>query len=75
MDGLTVSYCSSPLVTVRIVSCNPAELKDPAGFSKTLAKLAKAEGGIDAYREEGGYKKDLNSMLNDILRKIKAKRK
>jgi hypothetical protein len=53
----------------------PTFTESATASAKTLAKLAKAEGGIDAYREEGGYKKDLNSMLNDILRKIKAKRK
>lgn len=43
--------------------------------AKTMAKLAKGKGGIDAYREEGGYKKDLNSRLNNILSRIKLKRK
>ena len=43
--------------------------------AKTMAKLGKTKEGIDAYREEGGYKKDLNGQLNNILNKIKLKPK
>jgi hypothetical protein len=53
----------------------PTFAESATASAKTMGKLAKKKEGIDAYREEPGYKKDLNTMLNEILNKIKAKRK
>ncbi|HEV7745428.1 MAG TPA: hypothetical protein VGO56_10570 [Pyrinomonadaceae bacterium] len=53
----------------------PTFTESATASAKTMGKLAKKKEGIDAYREAPGYKKDLNGMLNDILNKIKAKRK
>ena len=43
--------------------------------AKTMAKLAKTKKGIDAYREEGGYKGVLNGHLRNMVSKIKLEPK
>ncbi len=43
--------------------------------AKTMAKLGKSKKGIDAYREEGGYKAVLNGHLRDMISKIKLEPK
>jgi hypothetical protein len=46
-------------------------------FAESAAKAAKIikEKGFEAYREEGGYEKDLNARLREIVSKIKLKPK
>lgn len=49
----------------------PTFAESARASAKTMAKLGKTKEGIDAYREEGGYKKDLNGQLRDIVNRIK----
>jgi hypothetical protein len=44
-------------------------------FAESAAAAAKIvrDKGLEAYREEGGYAKDLNARLRDVARKIKLK--
>jgi hypothetical protein len=53
----------------------PTFAESAQASAKTMAKLGKTKEGIDAYREEGGYKKDLNGQLRNILSKIKLEPK
>lgn len=46
-------------------------------FAESATRAAKTikDKGFEAYREEGGYKKDLNARLREIVSKIKLKPK